>query len=193
MVEAFQTLLGAARGGDKNAAGDLLEQYRGPLRATAAAALPAELRAKLSASDLVQQTFLDAQRRLDSFQGESPEMLAAWLRATLLNKLRDELRRMNSPARAGAVELSLEADSHLLKGLTSDSSGPFEKACRAEQEQHLNDCLARLRADYREAIHLRHRDNFSFGEIAQRLNLSENAARKLWVRAIAELREMLRE
>ena len=191
MTKAFRSLLCAAREGDKEAAGELLERYRTSLQAMAEAALPNELKAKLSASDLVQQTFLEAQRRIGDFQGESPEVLAAWLRAALVNKLRDELRRVNSPGRAGAVEVSLDADSHLRRGLTSDSSGPFEKASRVEEQEHLTTCLARLPANYREAIHLRHRDNLSFGEIAARLDLSENAARKLWVRAIAELREML--
>src|SRR5688572_14821250 len=105
MTEAFQALLCAARDGDKEAAGELLERYRTPLQSTAAAALPKELQAKLSASDLVQQTFLDAQRRISSFQGESPEMLAAWLRTTLANKVHDELRRFKTPARAAAVEV----------------------------------------------------------------------------------------
>jgi RNA polymerase sigma-70 factor (ECF subfamily) len=191
MIDAFRTLLCAAKEGDKSAAGELLESYRTPLKATAVAAMPPELKAKLSASDLVQQTFLDAQRRIDSFLGESPEMLAAWLRAALVNKLRDELRRVRSPARAGVAEISLDGDSQLRRGLTSDSSGPYEKASRGEEEKRLGDCLTRLPANYREAILLRHRDNLSFGEIAARLDLSENAARKLWVRAVAELREML--
>jgi RNA polymerase sigma-70 factor, ECF subfamily len=192
-MKGFQTLLCAARDGDMEAVGKLLEKYRTPLQATAAAALPQELKAKLSASDLVQQTFLDAQRRISSFQGESPEILAAWLRAALANKLRDELRRFKAPARAGVTEVSLDADSRLRRGLMSDSSGPVEKASRVEQQQRLGDCLARLPANYREVIHLRHRDNLSFGEIALRLKISENAARKLWVRALAELRELLRQ
>jgi RNA polymerase sigma-70 factor, ECF subfamily len=191
MTVAFRALLCAARDGDKQAAGALLERYRSPLHAAAAAALPPELKAKLSASDLVQRTFLDAQRRLDAFQGESPEMLAAWLRAALLNKLRDELRRFSSPGRTAAAEVSLDADSRMRKGLASESSGPFEKASRAEEQERLSACLAGLPPNYQEAILLRHRDNLSFGEMALRLTLSENAARKLWVRAIAELRKVM--
>lgn len=192
-MKGFQTLLRAARAGDRGAVGELLESYRSPLQATASGTIPEELKAKLSASDLVQKTFLEAQRRIGDFQGESPEMLAAWLRATLTNKLRDELRRTAPAARAGAAELSLDADSHLRRGLTSDSSGPFEKANRREEHERLSDCLARLPENYREAIHLRHRDSLSFGEIASQLQISENAARKLWVRAIAELRKLLRQ
>lgn len=192
-MNVFATLLRAARRGDRQATGELLEAHRGQLRAAAAAALPPELKAKLSASDLVQQTFLDAQRQIDAFRGESPETLAAWLRAVLANKLRDELRRARSPARAGGAELSLDADSRLRLRLISDSTGPLDKASRGEDEQRLSDRLAQLPAEYREALELRHRQNLSFGEIAARLSLSENAARKLWVRAIAELRQALRQ
>lgn len=190
-MEGFQTLLCAAREGDKAATGELLEGYRGSLSATAAAELPRDLRAKLSASDLVQQTFLDAQRGIEYFQGESPEMLAAWLRAALVNKLRDEIRRFRSPGRSAAAEISLDVDSALRRRLATDSSGPFEKVRRGEDQQRLSDSLTRLPANYQDAILLRHRDNLAFGEIAERLRISENAARKLWVRAIAELRKLL--
>jgi RNA polymerase sigma-70 factor (ECF subfamily) len=192
MVSTFQSLLCAAREGDQQAVGELLEQYRAALELAATANLPTYLNGKLSDSDLVQQTLLDAYRHLSDFQGDSPEMLAAWLRAILANKLRDELRRRKSPAHRMSV-LSLDIDSNLQRDLATDSSGPSAKAIRSEEARRLENCLERLPVNYREAIHLRHRDNLSYGEMAQRLSLSENAARKLWVRAIAKLRDMLSE
>src|SRR5262249_5503480 len=47
---------------------------------------PGRLRAKFGASDVVQETFLEAQRIFPRFQGASPDQLRAWLRAILLNK-----------------------------------------------------------------------------------------------------------
>src|SRR5262249_51752356 len=80
-------LLAAARGGSREALGEALEACRAYLLHVARGELPPELRAKGGASDLVQETFLDAQRALDRFRGESEEELLAWLRQVLVHKV----------------------------------------------------------------------------------------------------------
>src|SRR5205809_5640398 len=73
-------LLAEARAGSGESLGWALESCRGYLLAIADGELPPELRAKGSASDLVQQTFLEAQRDLPHFHGESEDEWRAWLR-----------------------------------------------------------------------------------------------------------------
>src|SRR5829696_9456278 len=79
--------LAAARGGSPEALGDALEACRAYLLKIAEADLDPALRAKGGASDLVQQTFLEAQRDFGRFAGGSEEELLAWLRQLLRNNL----------------------------------------------------------------------------------------------------------
>jgi RNA polymerase sigma factor (sigma-70 family) len=76
-------------------------------------------------------------------------------------------------------------------GVFKDTATPSQKVVHREEAARLEKALARLPADYRQAILLRHRDNSSFPEIARQLGISENAARKLWVRAVAKLKNEL--
>ena len=79
--------LPAARSGSRKALGEALEACRAYLLVVAQRELDPQLRAKAGASDLVQQTFLEAQRDFPQFQGESEAELLAWLRQVLLNNL----------------------------------------------------------------------------------------------------------
>src|SRR5262245_47225455 len=83
-VEAW---IAAARGGSLEALGQALEQCRDYLLQVGNAELDARLQGKAGASDLVQETFLVAQRIFDRFQGSSQPNLRAWLRAILLHKI----------------------------------------------------------------------------------------------------------
>jgi RNA polymerase sigma-70 factor (ECF subfamily) len=188
----FLNLLAAARNGDRAAVGRLLEMYRDSMRAEAARNLSEAIQAKLDESDIVQHTFLEAQQDFARFQGDTPEKLAAWLKMALLNNVRDEGRRYRAAGRHVARELSLDAASDIARQLTADSSTPSGKAAQREEDRRLDAALASLPEEHREAILLRHRDDLSFAEIGSQLGLSENAARKLWVRAVAKLREALR-
>ncbi len=62
---------------------------------------------------------------------------------------------------------------------------------RREDEERLEAALAQLPEEQRRVIHLRHRDRKSFAEVAAILGRSEDAAQKLWARAIQKLREIL--
>ena len=83
----------AARNGSKNALGDLLENYRNCLLLIAQQEIDPRLLTKGGASDLVQETFLEAQRDFAGFQGDSKEELLAWLRQLLRNNLANFARR----------------------------------------------------------------------------------------------------
>src|SRR5262249_14287737 len=86
MRDAAQ-LLAAARGGSREALGEALESCRAYLLYVAQREMAPELQAKGGASDLVQETFLDAQRDFDRFRGATEEELLAWLRRLLVHKM----------------------------------------------------------------------------------------------------------
>jgi RNA polymerase sigma-70 factor (ECF subfamily) len=155
--------------------------------------LDPELHAKGGASDLVQETFLEAQRDFVRFQGKSEEELLAWLRQILLNNVANFTRRFYG---TGKRQLGREVpvgtdDSSLSPGpvLPDSRLTPSSQAVEREQAQALQQALERLPEDYRQALVLRYLEGRSFEEIGQRMNRSPDAARKLWSRALEKLRQ----
>ncbi len=185
--------LTAARAGSREALGEALESCRRYLLQVAQRELDPELQAKGGASDLVQETFLEAQRDFVRFEGTSDGELRAWLRRLLLNQLGHFTRRYrDTHKREVAREIRLEAAgsaSGPVPELAGSSSTPSGKAMAHEEEQALQDALVRLPEDYRQVITLRLQEERSFEEIGRLLNRSAEAARKLWVRAMQRLRE----
>src|SRR5437870_8261643 len=82
-----EQLLPAARAGSAEALGQALEAFRDYLLAVANQKLDPVLRAKGGASDIVQETFLEAQRDLAQFAGTTGAELKAWLVRLLLNNV----------------------------------------------------------------------------------------------------------
>src|SRR6516225_2661748 len=91
--------LAEARAGSREALGQVLETFRGYLLLIADRELEPELRAKGGASDLVQETFLEAQRDFSRFHGNSAEELRAWLRRLLLNNVANFTRQYRERAK----------------------------------------------------------------------------------------------
>src|SRR5581483_9500690 len=83
----LETWIEAARGGSAEALGRVLQACRPYLLAIAERELPAELRAKCGASDLVQDAFLKVNDEFQRFVGTRQDEVLAWLRRVLLNHL----------------------------------------------------------------------------------------------------------
>ncbi len=83
----FVTLTHAARDGCAESLGQLVDRCRNYLLLVANRGLNPDLRVKVGASDLVQETLLAAQRGFDRFEGSSDAELRLWLRRILLNKM----------------------------------------------------------------------------------------------------------
>ncbi|HEX4069871.1 MAG TPA: sigma-70 family RNA polymerase sigma factor [Planctomycetaceae bacterium] len=184
-----------ARGGSRAALGRILELCRQYLLLVANRELEPELWAKGGASDLVQETFLEAQKDFASFQGTTRAEVLAWLRRILLNNVSNFRRRyVGSEKRQILRELSLDrpgmsSDGRFAPAL--DTPSPSGRAAANEESRALDRALERLPADYREVILLRHEQALSFADVGRLMDRSEEAARKLWVRAVARLREEL--
>lgn len=189
-------LLAAARAGSNEALGQVLMACRPYLLLVANKELDADLQGKLNPSDIVQETFLEAQRDFQQFTGESEEELVAWLRQILLHNLANVSRSYRATGKRSLErELSLDgskAASALAHGLTTDTPSPSEHALANEQAEQVEKALARLPEHYQQVIRLRHREAKSFVDIGVALNCSTAAARKLWLRAIDQLQQELR-
>jgi RNA polymerase sigma-70 factor (ECF subfamily) len=185
--------LAEARAGSREALGQVLETFRGYLLLIADRELEPELRAKGGASDLVQETFLEAQRDFSRFHGNSAEELRAWLRRVLLNNVANFTRQYRERAkREVGREVPLEAGGSSHKrgaGLAADTISPSGQAVAHEQAEALARALERLPPDYRQVLALRHEEQLTFEEIGQKMQRTANAARMLWLRAVERLQK----
>lgn len=192
-----EVLLTAVRGGSGEALGTLMDACRRYLLLVARAELGEDLQAKVGASDLVQETFLQAQKNFARFDGTSPTQLRAWLRQILLHRLagvtRDfRQRRKRRVSQERPLDLAgLHRRSHRL--LPARAASPSQHAVAQEEHERLERALARLPAGYYRVIVLRNRERRSFAEIGELLNLSSGAVRKLWVRGLVRLQRELAE
>ena len=185
--------LDLARAGSPEALGQVLETFRGYLLLVANRELDPELRAKGGGSDVVQDTFLEAQRDFGQFHGASVDELRAWLRRLLLNNVANFTRQYRQRAKRDVGrEIPLEAggSSHERgAGLAANTVSPSGAALAHEQAEALARALERLPADYRKVLAYRHDEQLTFEEIGQRMQRTANAARMLWLRAVERLQQ----
>lgn len=191
--------LAAARTGDREARGQLLELYRAYLTLLARLEIDRRLQGKADPADLVQETFLEAHRDFAQFRGNSEKEFLSWLRQVLLSNLANLVRHYLGTQgrdvrleRALAVELD-ESSRALDGGLIARQSSPSQQAVRREQAVILADALGQLPDAYREVIILRHLEGLTFPEVAGRMGRSVESIKKLWARALARLRRNLGE
>jgi RNA polymerase sigma-70 factor (ECF subfamily) len=191
-------LLRLAKAGSAAGLGQLLELYRRYLGLLARLQINRRLQARFDASDLVQETFLKAHRHFGQFCGSTEEELLSWLRQILATTLANSVRRHYGTQRRDLrleLELAAELDQSsqaLDQCLVARGSSPSQRAARREQAVVLAEMLAQLPEDYREVVILRHLEGLSFPQVASRMSRTVNSVKKLWARALAQLRDSLR-
>jgi RNA polymerase sigma-70 factor (ECF subfamily) len=175
-----------------------LERYRDYLRLLARLQLSPRLRAKLDASDIVQQALLQAHDNRAQFRGGTEAEYLAWLRAILANTLAGAARRFGAEARDLGRERALEAhleqsSSRLEAMLVADQASPSEQAVRGEEVLNLTRALASLAPDEQQVVELRHLQGMAVGDIARQIGRTRTAVAGLLFRALKKLRKRLQE
>jgi RNA polymerase sigma-70 factor, ECF subfamily len=194
-----EQIIQEARQGSDADLGSLLELYRNYLRLLARIEIGRKLQGKLDASDLVQETFLEAHRNFRLFQGTDEPQFAAWLRQILAAKVANLVRHyFGTQGRDVRLEQDLAAhvdnSSRMLgQELAASITSPSLQAVRREQAVLLADALAQLPEDYREVIILRHLEGLTFPEVARRMERTQDSVEKLWLRGLARLRKVFGE
>jgi RNA polymerase sigma-70 factor (ECF subfamily) len=197
-VLAEDELLRRARRGDREALGRLLEAQRATLRRLAERQLDGRVAVRVDASDIIQQTFLEAHRSFPQFAGRDARDLAAWLRGILDHKaagaVRDHARLQKRDVRRERPVDDCRGDSAPGKQeLEAGHSSPSQKAVRREEEERLTEALAALPEDQREAVRLRHLEGRPLDEIARRLGRTAAATAGLIKRGMQALRRRMRQ
>lgn len=191
----------AARRGSSSCLGQLLALYSNYLKLLVSAQLDSRLRARVSPSDIVQESFFEAHRDFPEFRGESIGEFVAWLRRIVVNNiLRVVEQHVLAEKRDVRREVSLEeigrrleqSTARLESFLVGTGESPSGYAARREDELMLADTLAKLPVDYRDVIVLRHIEGLPFEEVAARMDRSAGAVRMLWLRALKKMRDVLK-
>ncbi len=173
-----------AQGGDRPAMEALLERCLPPLKRWAHGRLPAVARGNMDTGDLVQEAALHVLGCLDRFEPRHVGAMQAYLRQSVINRIRDEIRRIgrNPPP----LELY---DQH-----ESDRTTPLEAAIQAEAYEHYREALLKLSTKDREMIVARIEVQWSLSEIAHRFGMrTVDAARMAVSRAVKKLASEFRE
>ena len=175
-----------------------LEQYRRYLKLLAEMQLNPHLKVKEDASDIVQQTMLEAHRDFVTFRGKTEAELKAWLTTILANNIvsvaRHYGRDKRDPRREVSLQDQFEQSSALLhKQLAAEQTSPSMKLMKQERSQQVAEALLRLLEGERDAVVLKHYHNWTVAEIAQHLGRTEEAVAGLLRRGLKKLRDHLVE
>ncbi len=193
-------LLEMAKRTGPGALGALLELYRNYLRILARSQLTSELLPRAAPSDVVQDTFLEAYRDFVQFRGNTPAEFLAWLRRILIRNIatlvehhiiaqkRDVRKEISLDAIARSFDQSTCRLDHVLGAAVPS---PSDGAALSERAATVADHLAKIPSQYREVLVLRHLEELTFDQVAERMGRTSAATRMLWVRAIDHLRKSL--
>jgi RNA polymerase sigma factor (sigma-70 family) len=179
-AESTFSLLERARAGDRHAIEVLVARHRRPLQRWASGRLPRWARGMVETQDLVQEALFQTFKKIEAFQPERVGALQAYLRQAVLNRIRDELRRVGRRPVADALD-----DEHVDPG-----PSPLEEAIGREATERYEVALAALRPEEREAIIGRIELGYTYDELAEALGKpTGDAARKAAARALVRLVE----
>ncbi len=179
-TESTFHLLDRFKAGDREALERLYARYLPRLRRWASGRLPRWARDLADTQDLVQETLLQTFNKVGEFEPQHEGAFQAYLRQAVMNRIRDEIRRVGR--KPGQVEL---ADQH-----EDRNPSPLEQAIGSEAVERYEKALARLKPEEREAIIGRVEMGCSYEELAAALGKpTADAARKAAQRAMVRLAE----
>jgi RNA polymerase sigma-70 factor (ECF subfamily) len=175
-------VLERARDGDTSAVRVLIERTLGPLKRWARGRLPRYARASANTDDVVQDAIIRVLGRLERFEHRTVDGLQAYLRESVRNRIRDEIRKLS---RRGIGEKLPDA-------VPAETYSPLEQVILKERAERYLEALRTLRPEDRLAVIFRLEHRYSFAEIADRLGKSSpDAARMAVNRAVKRLAEAL--
>ncbi len=188
-------LLDRLQAGDTLALGELFSRYRDRLGRMVQFRLDGRLRGRVATSDVLQEAYIDALKRLPHYHATEGMPFLIWLRWVTMQRL-VEVHRQHLGARmrdAGReVSLgpggSLAASSEKIAEFMGDLTSPSQAAERAEAMDQLRVALDGLEPADREVLALRHFEELSNLEAAAVLGIQPAAASKRYVRALERLK-----
>jgi RNA polymerase sigma-70 factor (ECF subfamily) len=161
--------------------------------------LDGRLQARIDASDVIQDAYVDVVNRLEEYLREPRLPLFLWLRLVVGERLLKLHRRhLGAQMRDAGLEVSLyrgalpaASSAALAAQLLGKETSPTRAAVRAERILRLQEALNALDPLDREVLSLRYFEELSLAETAQALGIQESAAAKRAIRALKRLKRIL--
>jgi RNA polymerase sigma-70 factor (ECF subfamily) len=192
-------LLERARTGDKGALNELFVRHRARLLLMVELRLDRRLQSRIDASDVIQDAYVDAIRRLEEYLRQPDYPLFLWLRLIVGERLMKLHRHhLGTQMRDAGLEISIyqgalptASSAALAAQLLGKHTSPTQAAVRAERMIRLQEALNSLDPIDREVLSLRHFEEMSLAETARSLEIEESAAAKRYIRALKRLKAIL--
>lgn len=195
----LEGLLAAVAGGDRSAAGRLLELHRDRLSRAVALRLDTRLAARVDPSDIVQETLLDASRELVEYARERPLPFYPWLYQQAMERVTQAHRtHLHTQKRSVAREAPAtfadrdESSVVLAERLVDNAPSPGAHIDREALFQRLVEALARLPDIDHEVLVMHYMEACPLVEIAAILEIGESAARMRHLRALEHIRDVMK-
>jgi RNA polymerase sigma-70 factor (ECF subfamily) len=192
-------LLERLRAGDRRTLADLFQRHRDRLRRMVELRMDARLQGRVDASDVLQDGFLDLEKRVESYLCDPRLPVFLWLRMIVSDRLAIYHRHhLGTRMRDVSQEVSLYRDplpqassAALASMLLGRMTSPSNAAIRAEQILQVQEAINSLEPLDREVVALRHFEQLSRAETAVVLGITEEAGAKRYIRALKKLKTIL--
>ena len=190
-------LLRASKDGQRQGFNEILLKYRERLKKMVALRMNMQLRSRIDASDVIQDTFTEAARVVDEYLANPKLSVFLWLRRLAGEKLiqahRFHLQAQKRDARReqsfGGVPTA--PSQSIAVQLAGEFTSPSEAALKQETNDELMDALDSMEELDREVLVLKHFEHLSNHEIAEVLELKYETVKKRYLRALSKLQQIL--
>ncbi len=190
-----QGLLERAREGNNSAFEELFNRHRARLQKAIAMRMDRRVAARVDASDILQETYMEAFKRLPKYLHQQGMPFYLWLHWIAREKVLGLHRRhLGADKRAIHREVPLmpvDSSAEFVSGMIGRGPSPSQELAKAELAEKLRRALGQLDDDERDLILWRHFEQLSARDTAQLLQISEAAAAKRYIRAVERLRTIL--
>lgn len=183
-------LLGEVAGGSSSALHELIETHTHYLKRVIEYRISPELKARVDASDIVQETQMVILRRMDEFVSKRPASFRVWLRSRAIEQLIAQHRRhVGAEKRSVRREQKFNDASSMAIARTLFTETPSRTFRKHEMAAQIRGLIESLRDLDREMLTLRHAEGLTNAEIAESLGIDATTARKRYGRALRRLVE----
>jgi len=182
-------LIRRAHAGDQDALGQLLAGQRDQLIRQAEQSLDPRVKARIDASDVVQQTCLSAFQQFGEFYGRDPAQFAAWLRQIHDRNIQNAVRHHQANMRAAGRDEPFDC----CELGTSGQTTPSQHAIQREDAARLDDALSHLPVGQRTVLRLRYLEGCTLDEVAEQLGLTRDAVVWQMQQGMKHVRTLLNE
>jgi RNA polymerase sigma-70 factor (ECF subfamily) len=196
-----QSLLALRGGADRQRAlGDLFTSHRQRLRQFIDLRLDHRLRDVIDPSDVLQEAYMVAAKRLEEYLADPRVPFYLWLRLVTGQKLHEIHEQhldvqKRDPRRKVSLNAAQPPDASsiaLAARLANEAGTPSDAAMRAERKERVRAAIEAMEPADREIVALRFYESLSNAEAAGLLGIQEEAARKRYLRAMKRLKRALR-